>query len=263
MHLLKLKVKDLVVRIVYVLGNLAARCERARVAILPSQESLLKLCEFCRQYNSSIPSKATDHSAIEENSCELKNVEKGWTMLSGSNSSRFHFVAQILKLWWCNSFQLINLNMIFKSSLFVVSLGYHSTQYTKQVTCGKADDVTNDLSSDCATVASNKSNRVAHTSQYDILVKLLRIIANVTISDTVGFLCTTNFDCINLILEITENQHTGEPNELLLNCFACLNNLTYYIKNDLTEESIVKQCEIAESLLRAMNKTSGYQDEFL
>ncbi|CAH8872287.1 unnamed protein product [Trichobilharzia szidati] len=198
--------EDLVVRIVYVLGNLAARCERARVAILPNQESLLKLCEFCRQYNSPIPSKATDHSATDENSCEPKNVEKGWTMLSGSNSN---------------------------------------------------------LSSDCATVALNKSNRVAYTSQYDILVKLLRIIANVTISDTVGFLCTTNFDCINLILEITENQHTGEPNELLLNCFACLNNLTYYIKNDLTEESVIKQCEIAESLLRAMNKTSGYQDEFL
>lgn len=50
-------------------------------------------------------------------------------------------------------------------------------------------------------------------------------------------------------MDATDNQSIGEPNELLLNCFACLNNLTYYIKQELTDQSVTKQCEIAESKL--------------
>ncbi|XP_018654015.1 LOW QUALITY PROTEIN: hypothetical protein Smp_180680 [Schistosoma mansoni] len=154
---------ELVVRIAYVLGNLAAKCERARIAIVPSQNSLLKLCNL---YNA----------------------------------------------------------------------------------------LTDKL---------NKSVKSTYSLQYDILVKLLRVIANVSISNTVGLICTANFDCINLILGIIDNQSIEEPNELLLNCFACLNNLTYYIKQELADQSVIKQCEIAESLLRVITKTSGLQDEFL
>ncbi|CAH8618880.1 unnamed protein product [Heterobilharzia americana] len=196
--------EDLVVRISYVLGNLAARCERARVAILPDQECLLKLCDFCRQYNSTISTNGSDNLKVQTDSSILNNSEKD---LTKSNNS--------------------------------------------------------DFSNDVVTFKEDKSDRSMNLLQYDTLVKLLRIIANVTISETAGFLCTANFDCINLILEIIDGQHIGEPNELLLNCFACLNNLTYYIKQELTEESVRKQCEIAECLLRVMRKIVGHQDEFL
>ncbi|CAH8620133.1 unnamed protein product [Schistosoma intercalatum] len=192
---------ELVVRIAYVLGNLAAKCERARIAIIPNQDSLLKLCNLCYRYNEIQKHiHQSDHYTNRTNLNKLKS---------------------------CTEFN----NTDFLNSALTDKL--------------------------------NKSVKSTYSLQYDILVKLLRIIANVSISNTVGLICTENFDCINLILEFIDNQSIGEPNELLLNCFACLNNLTYYIKQELTDQSVTKQCEIAESLLRVIMKTSGFQDEFL
>ncbi|CAI2734092.1 unnamed protein product [Schistosoma spindalis] len=192
---------ELVVRIAYVLGNLAAKCERARIAIIPNHDSLLKLCNLCYRYN---------------------EIQK--------------FIHQ-------------------------------SDHYTNRTNLNKLKNRTEfnntDFLNNALTDKLNQSVKSTYSLQYDILVKLLRVIANVSISNTVGLICTANFDCINLILEILDNQSIGEPNELLLNCFACLNNLTYYIKQELTDQSVIKQCEIAESLLRVIMKTSGFQDEFL
>ncbi|CAH8654497.1 unnamed protein product [Schistosoma haematobium] len=192
---------ELVVRIAYVLGNLAAKCERARIAIIPNQDSLLKLCNLCYRYN---------------------EIQK-------------HI--------------------------------HQSDHYTNRTNLNKLKSCTEfnntDFLNNALTDKLNKSVKSTYSLQYDILVKLLRVIANVSISNTVGLICTENFDCINLILEFIDNQSIGEPHELLLNCFACLNNLTYYIKQELTDQSVTKQCEIAESLLRVIMKTSGFQDEFL
>ncbi|CAH8639775.1 unnamed protein product [Schistosoma margrebowiei] len=192
---------ELVVRIAYVLGNLAAKCERARIAVIHNQDSLLKLCNLCYRYN---------------------EIQK---------------------------------------------LIHQSDHYTNRINLNKLKSCTEfnntDFLNNALTDKLNKSVKSTYSLQYDILVKLLRVIANVSISNTVGLICTSNFDCINLILEIIDNQSIGEPNELLLNCFACLNNLTYYIKQELTDQSVIKQCEIAESLLRVIMKTSGFQDEFL
>ncbi|KAK4475841.1 hypothetical protein MN116_001092 [Schistosoma mekongi] len=193
---------EFVVRIAYVLGNLAAKCEHARIAIIPNENFSLKLCNLCRHYNKK-------YNYFQQ-SCHLMN---------GTNQNK-------LKTTEVNN---------------------------------------NDLNHPNDTIPEkmNDSVKSVYSLQYDVLVKLLRIIANASISETVGLICTTNFDCINLIIEIIENQSVGEPNELLLNCFASLNNLTYYIKQELTDESVAKQLEVAESLLRAITKANGHQEEFL
>ncbi|CAH8668354.1 unnamed protein product [Schistosoma rodhaini] len=196
---------ELVVRTAYVLGNLAAKCERARIAIVPNQNSLLKLCNLCHRYNEIQKLiHQSDHYTDKTNLNKLNIVEKNRTEFNNT-----------------------------------------------------------DFLNNALTDKLNKSVKSTYSLQYDILVKLLRVIANVSISNTVGLICTANFDCINLILGIIDNQSIEEPNELLLNCFACLNNLTYYIKQELADQSVIKQCEIAESLLRVITKTSGLQDEFL
>ncbi|CAH8589742.1 unnamed protein product [Schistosoma turkestanicum] len=188
---------ELVVRIAYVLGNLAAKCERARLAIIPNQTSLLKLCSLCHRY---------------------KEIQKSI---------------------------------------------HQSDQFTNRTNSTIVEFNDTDSLNDSMTHKLNNSVKSTYSLQYDILVKLLRVIANVSISNTVGLICTTNFDCINLILEIINYQTIGEPNELLLNCFASLNNLTYYIKLESTDQSTTKQCEIAEILLRVISKTNCHQDEFL
>ncbi|TNN09394.1 Armadillo repeat-containing protein, partial [Schistosoma japonicum] len=193
---------EFVVRIAYVLGNLAAKCEHARIAIIPNENFSLKLCNLCRHYNA-----------------KYTYFQQSHHLMNGTNQNKLK----------TTEFNNNNLNLI----------------------------------TDTIPEKMNNSVKSMYSLQYDVLVKLLRIIANASISETVGLICTTNFDCINLIIEIMENQSVGEPNELLLNCFASLNNLTYYIKQELTDESVAKQLEVAESLLRTVTKTNGHQDEFL
>ncbi|KAM6954101.1 armadillo repeat-containing protein 2 [Aplochiton taeniatus] len=62
----------------------------------------------------------------------------------------------------------------------------------------------------------------------DVLVKLLRVLANMSIHPVVGPALAANGDVVQLLLEILELRSTQESEELLVNVAATINNLSFY-----------------------------------
>ncbi|XP_016391471.1 armadillo repeat-containing protein 2-like isoform X2 [Sinocyclocheilus rhinocerous] len=62
----------------------------------------------------------------------------------------------------------------------------------------------------------------------DVLVKLIRLLANLAIHPTVGTALAANTLCVQLLLEVLECRCVQESEELVVNAVATINNLSFY-----------------------------------
>ncbi|KAF8569294.1 Armadillo repeat-containing protein [Paragonimus westermani] len=115
-------------------------------------------------------------------------------------------------------------------------------------------------STDVVKVHYSKRNRDNNTYSDDVLDKLVRILANAAIGENVGHLAVTEPDLLDLFLDLIAGESPSEPTELLLNCLAGLNNVTYYINADTRPEICAKQYDVAEALLQTMTNELTHPD---
>ncbi|XP_078699487.1 armadillo repeat-containing protein 2-like [Branchiostoma floridae x Branchiostoma belcheri] len=81
----------------------------------------------------------------------------------------------------------------------------------------------------------------------DVMIKLIRVIANMSIHPDVGAAIAENNKLVDLLLQILGNKSIARCEELVLNIVATINNLSYYpSKNSAVEQ---KQVQIAERML--------------
>ncbi|XP_035677408.1 armadillo repeat-containing protein 2-like [Branchiostoma floridae] len=81
----------------------------------------------------------------------------------------------------------------------------------------------------------------------DVMIKLIRVIANMSIHPDVGAAIAENNKLVDLLLQILGNKSIARCEELVLNVVATINNLSYYpSKNSAIEQ---KQVQIAERML--------------
>lgn len=62
----------------------------------------------------------------------------------------------------------------------------------------------------------------------DVLVKLIRLLANLAIHPTVGTALAANPLCVQLLLQVLETRCVQESEELVINAAATINNLSFY-----------------------------------
>ncbi|MBN3319339.1 ARMC2 protein, partial [Atractosteus spatula] len=102
-----------------------------------------------------------------------------------------------------------------------------------------------DCSKDC-----RQNNQRRPSEVEDVLIKLIRVLANLSIHPTVGTALASNQECIDLLVKVLEYKSIDECEELVINAAATINNLSYYP----SENSVVraKQLHVAELLLRLL-----------
>ncbi|KAM4713327.1 armadillo repeat-containing protein 2 [Anableps anableps] len=88
----------------------------------------------------------------------------------------------------------------------------------------------------------------------DVLVKLVRVLANLCIHPTVGPSLATNTACIQLLTETLELRSVQESEELLVNVAATINNLSFYQEEN--SEIRRNQLNIAKLMLKLLLSSS-------
>ncbi|XP_077076225.1 armadillo repeat-containing protein 2 isoform X1 [Siphateles boraxobius] len=88
----------------------------------------------------------------------------------------------------------------------------------------------------------------------DILVKLIRLLANLAIHPTVGTALAANTLCVQLLLELLGCRCVKKSEELVINAVATINNLSYY----QGESSVVRSqhTHISQLLLKLLLSSS-------
>ncbi|KAE8602744.1 hypothetical protein XENTR_v10014105 [Xenopus tropicalis] len=84
----------------------------------------------------------------------------------------------------------------------------------------------------------------------DVLIKLIRALANLCIHPTVGAELAANRDCIALLMQILEYKSIDECEELVINTAATVNNLSFY--QDDTSVITKKKLEISKLLFKLL-----------
>ncbi|WAR07944.1 ARMC2-like protein [Mya arenaria] len=89
----------------------------------------------------------------------------------------------------------------------------------------------------------------------DVLVKVVRVIANISINETVGPQVASSKACVELLIRILDYKDVETSEELVLNTVACINNLSYFslMKLILAEnmmKSIVEVSRVFGNLTR-------------
>ncbi|KAM7367831.1 hypothetical protein PAMP_014105 [Pampus punctatissimus] len=102
----------------------------------------------------------------------------------------------------------------------------------------------------------SKSNALTVSLQEDddVLVKLVRVLANMCIHPSVGPTLASNTACIQLLMETLELRSVHESEELLVNVAATINNLSFYQE----ESSILRHSQliIAKLMLKLVLSSS-------
>ncbi|XP_036941778.1 armadillo repeat-containing protein 2 [Acanthopagrus latus] len=93
----------------------------------------------------------------------------------------------------------------------------------------------------------------------DVLVKLIRVLANMCIHRAVGPALATNTSCIQLLLETLELRSVQESEELLVNVAATINNLSFYQE----ESSVLRHSQLAIAKLMLKLLISSSTDAML
>eukprot|EP00062_Callorhinchus_milii_P008396 gi/632951049/ref/XP_007891081.1/ PREDICTED: armadillo repeat-containing protein 2 [Callorhinchus milii] len=84
----------------------------------------------------------------------------------------------------------------------------------------------------------------------DVLIKLMRVIANLSIHTEIGSALALNQDCMDLLIKVLECTSVDECEELMINAAATINNLSYYqVKNSAVG---AKQLHIAELMMKKL-----------
>ncbi|XP_028997141.1 armadillo repeat-containing protein 2 isoform X2 [Betta splendens] len=90
--------------------------------------------------------------------------------------------------------------------------------------------------------------------QDDVLVKLVRVLANMCIHPAVGPALANNATCIQLLMETLELRSVHESEELLVNVAATINNLSFY--QDDSSAISHSQLSIAQLMLKLVLSSS-------
>ncbi|KAM9339239.1 armadillo repeat-containing protein 2 [Symphorus nematophorus] len=93
----------------------------------------------------------------------------------------------------------------------------------------------------------------------DVLVKLVRVLANMCIHPAVGPALATNTTCIQLLMETIELRSVQESEELLVNVAATINNLSYYQE----ESSVLRHSQLTIAKLTLKLVLSSSMDAML
>ncbi|KAK3593875.1 hypothetical protein CHS0354_011480 [Potamilus streckersoni] len=85
------------------------------------------------------------------------------------------------------------------------------------------------------------------TKTEDVLVKIVRVVANISINEDVGPQVASNEQCLELLLGILSCKDVATSEELVLNTVATINNLSYY--NCKTSAVVNKQIKVIKTLM--------------
>ncbi|XP_049613981.1 armadillo repeat-containing protein 2 isoform X1 [Syngnathus scovelli] len=75
----------------------------------------------------------------------------------------------------------------------------------------------------------------------DVLVKLVRVLANMCLHEDVGAALASSTTCVQLLMETLELRSVAESEELTVNVAAAINNLTFYRK----ESAVLRRSQLA------------------
>ncbi|XP_068867120.1 armadillo repeat-containing protein 2 isoform X5 [Aphelocoma coerulescens] len=94
------------------------------------------------------------------------------------------------------------------------------------------------------------------SEEEDVLIKLIRVLANLSIHPSIGAALAAAHPVIGLLVTVLEYKSVDDCEELVINAATTINNLSYYqVKNSAVQD---KKLHIAESWLTAY-KTLGRQ----
>ncbi|CAM4649590.1 unnamed protein product [Lepidochelys kempii] len=96
----------------------------------------------------------------------------------------------------------------------------------------------------------NKSKQKHPSETEDVLIKLIRVLANLSIHPSVGAVLAANHRIVALLVTVLEYKSIDDCEELVINATATINNLSYYKgRNSVIEH---KKLHIAELLLKLL-----------
>ncbi|MBN3273750.1 ARMC2 protein, partial [Polyodon spathula] len=88
----------------------------------------------------------------------------------------------------------------------------------------------------------------------DVLIKLIRVLANLSIHPTVGTALATNSICVGLLVKVLEYKSIDECQELVINAAATINNLSFYpVRNSVVRAEQLHLAELLVKLLLSNN----------
>ncbi|KAJ8270619.1 hypothetical protein GJAV_G00117210 [Gymnothorax javanicus] len=97
------------------------------------------------------------------------------------------------------------------------------------------------------------------TEAEDVLIKLIRVLANLSIHPDVGIALASNAQCVELLLSVLEHKASADCEELVINSAAAINNLSFYRE----DSSAVRAREIPITRLMLKLLLSGSRDTML
>ncbi|XP_030055047.1 armadillo repeat-containing protein 2 isoform X2 [Microcaecilia unicolor] len=97
--------------------------------------------------------------------------------------------------------------------------------------------------------AKNKNEKLPSAVE-DILIKLIRVLANISIHPSIGAELAASENCVALLIRVLNYKSVDECEELVINTAATINNLSYY----QGQNSIIKarKLVVAELLLKLL-----------
>ncbi|XP_074844926.1 armadillo repeat-containing protein 2 [Carettochelys insculpta] len=96
----------------------------------------------------------------------------------------------------------------------------------------------------------NKGKEKHPSEGEDVLIKLIRVLANLSIHPSVGVALAANHHIVALLVTVLEYKSIDDCEELVINATATINNLSYYkVRNSVIED---KKLHIAELLLKLL-----------
>uniref|UniRef100_A0AAY4CEK7 Armadillo repeat-containing protein 2 n=1 Tax=Denticeps clupeoides TaxID=299321 RepID=A0AAY4CEK7_9TELE len=102
----------------------------------------------------------------------------------------------------------------------------------------------------------------AASDKVDILVKLIRVLANMSVHPTVGSALAADTRCIQLLLQVLEQGWVDTREELMLNAAAAVNNLTFYQgpepRGPQAHASLLFQLLLSPSMACALEATRAF-----
>ncbi|CAH2252265.1 armadillo repeat-containing 2 isoform X1 [Pelobates cultripes] len=84
----------------------------------------------------------------------------------------------------------------------------------------------------------------------DILLKVIRLLANLSVHPTIGTDLAANEGCVSLLMQVLEYKPIDECDELVINTVATVNNLSYY-QGD-SSVIVVRRLDISKLLLKLL-----------
>ncbi|XP_067402669.1 armadillo repeat-containing protein 2 isoform X2 [Emydura macquarii macquarii] len=96
----------------------------------------------------------------------------------------------------------------------------------------------------------NKTKQKHPSEAEDVLIKLIRVLANLSIHPSVGAALAANHHIVTLLVTVLEYKSIDDCEELMINATATINNLSYYkVRNSVIQD---KKLHIAELLLKLL-----------